>query len=130
LLSPFIFRHTIRNTLPIHSFENSEQFAEGVDHESQTRTAVVDKLRACSYPVASSAAAESISSLGRFALAASVSAQAINIRRLFHGLAFGAAVLAGCSEARADGVGALLGFCRGHFVSPDFGQQRLATAAS
>src|SRR6478736_3218577 len=57
------------------------------------------------------------------ALAHSVAARTIDVRRLFHCLAIAAAVLARRCQARTNGVCALLGFCRGHFSSPKFGSK-------
>ena len=53
--------------------------------------------------------------LGRFALAAGVSARTIDVRRLFHSLALGAAVFARRCHARTNGVCTLLGFRGRHF---------------
>jgi hypothetical protein len=53
----------------------------------------------------------------RFAFASDVFAQTINVRRLFHGFALGAAVLARRRHAGTNGVCTLLGFFRGHFLS-------------
>ena len=62
------------------------------------------------------------------ALASNVNARAIDVRRLFHCLALRAAVLARCCQARANRVGTLLGFCRGHFFSPSSNQERTIQA--
>jgi hypothetical protein len=53
---------------------------------------------------------------GRFALASGMTAQAIEIRRFFHRLAFGAAVPAGRNCARTNWVRALPAFCSRHIV--------------
>src|ERR1700690_2767030 len=60
------------------------------------------------------------------ALAALVRARVIDIRRLFHGLALGAAVFARRGHTRTNGMCELLTFCGSHFFSPGFG----STAAS
>jgi hypothetical protein len=61
--------------------------------------------------------------LERLAFASCMRARAINVRRLFHGLALGAAILARRRHARTNGVGTLLDFRGGHFVSPGLGSQ-------
>jgi hypothetical protein len=62
------------------------------------------------------------------ALASNVNARAIDVRRLLHCLALGAAVLARCCQARANRVGTLLGFCRGHFFLLSSHQERTIQA--
>ena len=59
-----------------------------------------------------------MSLLGRLAPAAGVSASAIDIRRLLHSRAFGAAILARRCHARTNGMCTLLGFRSRHFVFP------------
>src|ERR1700676_986259 len=53
--------------------------------------------------------------LAGLAFAAFMSAMAIDVWCLFHGLARGTAILTGGCRARTNGVRALLFFCRGHY---------------
>jgi hypothetical protein len=55
---------------------------------------------------------------GRFALADGVPARAIEVRRLLHRLAFGAAILARRCHARTNGVRTLLRLRSPHFLFP------------
>ena len=56
--------------------------------------------------------------LGRFVSAAGASARTIDVRRLFHSLALGAALLARRCHTRTNGMCTLLGFRSRHFFSP------------
>jgi hypothetical protein len=58
--------------------------------------------------------------LVRVALAFAVFAPAIDIRRLFHGLALGAAILSRCCHAGTNWVCTLLDFRGVHLLPPDF----------